>query len=110
MILKILIGYKYEWILINCIFVFQFAGTGYGGKADIYLISGQDGTVTPPSSYDTLSLEERSNLLANVCGVITAGAKKICTRSLRCPIHTDTQRREIRMRWLSNDEEIDIDR
>merc|ERR1711963_1238133 len=24
---------------------------GYGGKADIYLISGQDGTVTPPSSY-----------------------------------------------------------
>lgn len=79
------------------------------GKGDIYLVSGPDGTVTPPSSYDMLSMEERSNLLASMCGVITTGAKKICTRSLRCPIHTDAQRREIRMRWLSNDDDVDID-
>ena len=82
----------------------------FSSKGDIYLVSGPDGTVTPPSSYDMLSLEERSNLLASVCGVILTGSKKFCTKSKRCPIHTDSQRREIRMRWLTNDEEIDIDR
>ena len=59
------------------------------GKGDIYLVSGPDGTVTPPSSYDMLSMEERSNLLASMCGVITTGAKKIWG----IPILVDTGRR-----------------
>ena len=96
-------------LLARLLYYFALLSIFYS-KGDIYLVSGPDGTVTPPSSYDMLSLEERSNLLASVCGVILTGSKKFCTKSKRCPIHTDSQRREIRMRWLSNDEEIDIDR
>ena len=86
---------------------------GFGSsKGDIYLVTGPDGSITPPSNYDILSIEERSNLLSTVCGVITTGTKKICTKSTRCPIHTEAQRREVRIRWLTNDEEthVDIDR
>ena len=70
-----------------------------------------DGTVTPPTNYDVLSLEERSNIFHQVCGVITAASKKICTRSTKCPLHTETQRREVRNRWLTvDDDHVDIDR
>jgi SAGA-associated factor 11 len=81
-------------------------------KGDLYLVTGPDGSITPPSSYDILSIDERSNLLASICGVISTTSKKICTRTPRCPMHTDAQRREVRIRWLSNDEEthVDIDR
>ena len=87
-------------------------GYSSSSKGDIYLVTGPDGSVTPPSNYDVLSIEERSNLLSTVCGVITTGTKKICTKSTRCPIHTEAQRREVRIRWLTNDEEthVDIDR
>lgn len=77
-----------------------------------YYVFGADGTVTPPSNYDILSGDERANLLSSMCGVITAASKKICTRSIRCPIHTEAQRREVRNRWLNADDEthVDIDR
>ena len=68
---------------------------------------------TPPSGYDQLTLEERSNLLAKICGVVSASQHhKMCTRSTKCPVHSDAQRREVRLRWLSNEEEshVDIDR
>jgi len=72
----------------------------------------QDGLITPPQSYDQLSLEERRHLLTNICGVNGNGGK-ICTRSIRCPAHTDAQRREVRLRWLSGGHEedgnVDID-
>jgi len=69
-----------------------------------------DGTITPPTNYDVLSLEERSNIFHQVCGVITAASKKICTRSTKCPLHTETQRREVRNRWLTvDDDHVDID-
>ena len=63
--------------------------------------------------YDQLTLEERSNLLAKICGVVSASQHhKICTRSTKCPVHSDAQRREVRLRWLSTEEEshVDIDR
>jgi len=86
------------------------ARLGFGSsKGDIYLVTGPDGSITPPSNYDILSIEERSNLLSTVCGVITTGTKKICTKSTRCPIHTEAQRREVRIRWLTNDEETHVD-
>jgi len=78
-------------------------------KGDIYFITAPDGTVTPPSNYDVLSLEERSNLFTQVCGVITAASKKICTRSIRCPLHTESQRREVRNRWMTTDDETHVD-
>lgn len=70
----------------------------------------RDRVYTPPSGYDQLTLEERSNLLAKICGVVSASQHhKICTRSTKCPVHTDTQRREVRLRWLSNEEESHVD-
>jgi len=80
-------------------------------KGDMWnFITAADGTVTPPTNYDVLSLEERSNIFHQVCGVITAASKKICTRSTKCPLHTETQRREVRNRWLTvDDDHVDID-
>lgn len=76
-----------------------------------------DGTVTPPSSYDSLTMEERSRWLGTICGVLSMTSRKICTRSTRCPVHTDAQRREVRIKWLSSmgdggteETHVDIDR
>eukprot|EP00094_Tigriopus_californicus_P007078 TCALIF_06814-PA protein Name:"Similar to ATXN7L3 Ataxin-7-like protein 3 (Homo sapiens)" AED:0.12 eAED:0.12 QI:0/0.66/0.75/0.75/1/1/4/965/294 len=79
-----------------------------GGRGPTTL---QDGSVTPPANYDVLSIEERSCWLSSNCGVISSTSRKICSRSTRCPVHTDTQRREIRIRWLSQhpDEETHVD-
>ena len=65
-----------------------------------------DGMVTPPQSYDQLSLEDRRKLLTNVCGV-TMTNNKICLRPTRCGAHTDIQRREVRLKWLGGKQEVD---
>ncbi|KAG7492152.1 hypothetical protein MATL_G00012280 [Megalops atlanticus] len=48
-------------------------------------------------SYETLAPEELRSLLTTQCGVISEHTKKMCTRSLRCPQHTDEQRRTVRV-------------
>ncbi len=82
----------------------------------------QEGTITPPTSLEHLCLEERSQWLSSICGVAGMNSRKICSRSTRCPVHTDAQRREVRIRWLApmtaavdvaavgEDGHIDIDR
>ncbi|XP_036306872.1 ataxin-7-like protein 3 isoform X13 [Pipistrellus kuhlii] len=57
-------------------------------------------------SYETLGPEELRSLLTTLmflfqqCGVISEHTKKMCTRSLRCPQHTDEQRRAVRIYFL----------
>ncbi|OBS58614.1 hypothetical protein A6R68_10274 [Neotoma lepida] len=51
-------------------------------------------------SYETLGPEELRSLLTTQCGVISEHTKKMCTRSLRCPQHTDEQRRTVRIYLL----------
>ncbi|NXD32010.1 AT7L3 protein, partial [Spelaeornis formosus] len=51
-------------------------------------------------SYETLGPEELRTLLTTQCGVISEHTKKMCTRSLRCPQHTDEQRRAVRVYLL----------
>uniref|UniRef100_W5N2G1 Ataxin-7-like protein 3 n=1 Tax=Lepisosteus oculatus TaxID=7918 RepID=W5N2G1_LEPOC len=51
-------------------------------------------------SYETLGPEELRSLLTTQCGVISEHTKKMCTRSLRCPQHTDEQRRTVRVYLL----------
>lgn len=48
------------------------------------------------SSYEPLSIEERKALLTQMCGVISEHTKKMCTRSQRCPQHTEDQRKAVR--------------
>ncbi|XP_034949507.1 ataxin-7-like protein 3 [Chelonus insularis] len=49
-----------------------------------------------PSNYDNMSIEDKRILLGQICGVISEHTKKLCTRSVRCPQHTDDQRKEMR--------------
>uniref|UniRef100_A0A8C5TZB0 Ataxin-7-like protein 3 n=1 Tax=Malurus cyaneus samueli TaxID=2593467 RepID=A0A8C5TZB0_9PASS len=51
-------------------------------------------------NYETLGPEELRTLLTTQCGVISEHTKKMCTRSLRCPQHTDEQRRAVRVYLL----------
>ncbi|XP_053299089.1 ataxin-7-like protein 3 [Pleuronectes platessa] len=48
-------------------------------------------------SYETLGPDEVRSLLTTQCGVISEHTKKMCTRSQRCPQHTDEQRRAVRL-------------
>ncbi|KAM4536113.1 ataxin-7-like protein 3 [Fundulus diaphanus] len=51
-------------------------------------------------SYESLAPNEVRSLLTTQCGVISEHTKKMCTRSHRCPQHTDDQRRAIRLFFL----------
>lgn len=48
-------------------------------------------------SYETLGPEELRSVLTTQCGVVSEHTKKMCTRSQRCPQHTDEQRRAVRV-------------
>ncbi|XP_041969939.1 SAGA-associated factor 11 homolog [Aricia agestis] len=48
------------------------------------------------ATYETMSANEKKNLLLSICGVVSEHTKKLCTRSMRCPQHTDEQRRALR--------------
>ncbi|KAL0993261.1 hypothetical protein UPYG_G00105340 [Umbra pygmaea] len=48
-------------------------------------------------NYETLGPDELRSLLTMQCGVISDHTKKMCTRSQRCPQHTDQQRRAVRV-------------
>ncbi|XP_017886018.1 SAGA-associated factor 11 homolog [Ceratina calcarata] len=49
-----------------------------------------------PSNYENMLLEDKRFLLTQICGVISEHTKKLCTRSMRCPKHTEDQRRKMR--------------
>ncbi|OWF39080.1 ataxin-7-like protein 3 [Mizuhopecten yessoensis] len=77
--------------------------------------SDRSGTPEPTiPSYELMTVEERKQLLLQTCGVISEHTKKMCTRSHRCPQHTDEQRRQVRVFLLGHanvedDVHIDID-
>ncbi|XP_046894578.1 ataxin-7-like protein 3 isoform X2 [Hypomesus transpacificus] len=48
-------------------------------------------------SYESLGPDELRSLLTTQCGVVSEHTKKMCTRSQRCPQHTDEQRRAVRV-------------
>jgi SAGA-associated factor 11 len=52
------------------------------------------------AAYENMLLEDRKALLLNTCGVISEHTKRMCTRSSRCPQHTDEQRRAVRQYLL----------
>ncbi|NXR69305.1 AT7L3 protein, partial [Rhadina sibilatrix] len=66
-----------------------------GGNPDPFKYSNSAGI-----NYETLGPEELRTLLTTQCGVISEHTKKMCKRSLRCPQHTDEQRRAVRVYLL----------
>nr|XP_023646979.1 ataxin-7-like protein 3 isoform X2 [Paramormyrops kingsleyae] len=51
-------------------------------------------------NYETLGPDELRSLLMTQCGVVSEHTKRMCTRSLKCPQHTDEQRRAVRLSLL----------
>ncbi|XP_063628102.1 SAGA-associated factor 11 homolog [Cydia splendana] len=47
-------------------------------------------------TYDTMTANDKKTLLLQICGVVSEHTKKLCTRSTRCPQHTEEQRRALR--------------
>ncbi|KAL1418811.1 hypothetical protein MTO96_005515 [Rhipicephalus appendiculatus] len=70
-----------------------------GEQASTSSASGE--TSNSISTYESLSMEERKALLTQMCGVISEHTKKMCTRSQRCPQHTDEQRKAVRQFLLN---------
>lgn len=66
-------------------------------------------SVTPEPNYEMMTIDERRNLLTHTCGVISEHTKKMCTRSHRCPQHTDEQRIQVRQFLLSGEDDVHID-
>lgn len=48
-------------------------------------------------SYDHLSGEEKKVLLNKFCGVVSEHTRKICSRSLKCNLHSDEKRKALRI-------------
>ncbi|KAJ9596113.1 hypothetical protein L9F63_012697 [Diploptera punctata] len=53
-------------------------------------------------NYDGMTYEEKKNLLTQICGVISEHTRRLCTRSMRCPQHSDEQRRAVRASLLGS--------
>ncbi|XP_015109160.1 SAGA-associated factor 11 homolog [Diachasma alloeum] len=62
-----------------------------------------------PSNYENMSIEDKRALLTQICGVISEHTKKLCTRSMRCPQHTDDQRKEMRANLELNEGGLQVD-
>jgi SAGA-associated factor 11 len=55
--------------------------------------------VTPVPVVDHLSADEVQQHLAQYCGVISHNTRRMCTKSLRCPQHTEDQRAAVRTEY-----------
>uniref|UniRef100_A0A3B3DW79 Ataxin-7-like protein 3 n=1 Tax=Oryzias melastigma TaxID=30732 RepID=A0A3B3DW79_ORYME len=65
---------------------------GSGISADPYKYNYNAGI-----NYEMLGPDEVQSFLTTQCGVISEHTKKMCTRSQRCPQHTDEQRMAVRV-------------
>lgn len=62
--------------------------------------SASEGSVS--MTYESMSIKEKRAMLLQMCGVISEHTKKMCTRSRRCPQHTEEQRKQIRYQLLGS--------
>lgn len=83
----------------------QKSGQKNGDSADAQYNSNENS----PSNYENMSLDDKKTLLTQICGVISEHTKKLCTRSVRCPQHTDDQRKEMRANLDSGQENLTVD-
>ncbi len=60
-------------------------------------------SVASAAAESSLPLAERRTLLLTMCGVVSEHTGRMCTRSLRCPQHTDVQRRGVRETFLGHE-------
>jgi len=53
-------------------------------------------------SYDGMSERDRRVFLSQICGVVSEHTKKVCTKTIKCPQHTDEQKKYVRDLYLDN--------
>lgn len=52
-------------------------------------------------SYETMTEADKKALLSQICGVISEHTKKICTRTSKCPQHSEEQKKAVRESCVS---------
>lgn len=62
----------------------------------------------PYMNYENMSEEEKKTLLMKYCGVVSEHTKKICSRSLRCALHSDEKRRALRTAVICDTEQTEL--
>ena len=80
--------YKNKKKVDDCVGNNESAGTGGGAGDDI--------------NYATMSAEAKQHFLAHMCGVVSEHTGRLCTRSVRCPKHSDEQKNAVRSSVLGN--------
>ena len=83
----------------------QKSGQKNGDSTDMLYNSNENS----PSNYENMSLEEKKTLLTQICGVVSEHTKKLCTRSVRCPQHTDDQRKDMRANLEGSNENVTVE-
>ncbi|CAB3362471.1 Hypothetical predicted protein [Cloeon dipterum] len=56
-------------------------------------------------TFESFGAAEKKTLLLQICGVVSEHTGKLCTRTLRCPQHSEEQRRNIRLALLGQNYE-----
>jgi len=67
-----------------------------GLPAEGVLSTGDFAVAGGAGCMDTMAVTERRTILSSMCGVVSEHTGRMCTRSLRCPQHTDVQRKGVR--------------
>ncbi|XP_071450658.1 ataxin-7-like protein 3 isoform X2 [Hetaerina americana] len=62
--------------------------------------SSSDAALPSKGFFESMSDEDKRNLMTQICGVISEHTGKLCLRSMRCPLHTEDQRRAVRVNLL----------
>ena len=62
---------------------------------------------TGAAGIEAMAVADRRTILTNMCGVVSEHTGRMCTRSLRCPQHTDVQRKGVRQVMLEHDSLLD---
>lgn len=54
------------------------------------------------ASFSALPPEYKTQLLQQICGVISERTGRLCTRTIKCPQHSEEDRKEVRKKLLDN--------
>lgn len=67
------------------------------------------GSSSDDINYTTMSAEAKQHFLAHMCGVVSEHTGRLCTRSVRCPKHSDEQKNNVRLAVLGNNGAMQTD-
>ncbi|XP_065920679.1 ataxin-7-like protein 3 isoform X2 [Dysidea avara] len=57
--------------------------------------------------FKSLSSDQKRATLQEMCGVISERTKRLCTRSMNCPQHTEEQKRRVRMTLMDSSNDVE---